>query len=321
MRLNPPVLIIAYSRPNGVEQLIEESIKNDVTSFYVSIDGPKPGASNTRQLEILEVVNKYRSNPLLRFELLVHPHNLGVGVAVIRALDWFFSCEEVGHVLEDDLILNSGFFDFSRKALSIFEEIDHVRIISGTQLRNDLNDTQVNYSTNYPMIWGWSTWRSAWLEMREGLLSRKKFSFTGKGSTRINYWATGANRVLDGKVDTWDTPLAAEFNLRKWQCIMPPVNLICNAGDDSMASHTSKGTIGLNREVMPLPQNIDFAVLPTSEETGDYNVFLEQEVFKIRFKHYFLPLFVILADRITYREKISPLSARLISSKLKPKVP
>jgi hypothetical protein len=318
---NPAVLIIAYARPEGVEQLIIESIKNDVTLFYVSIDGPKPGASNSKQLEILKVVSKFQSNPLLKIEILVHPINLGLGVAVITALDWFFGIEKVGHIFEDDLIIDSGFFEFSRKALAFFGDVDDVRMITGTQLRSDLNSTQDHFSTNYPMIWGWSTWRSSWIEMRDGLLSRKKFSFVKRGSTRINYWAAGANRVLDGKVDTWDTPLAAEFRLRNWQCVLPPVNLVSNIGDDSMASHTSNGTFGLHREIMKLPRNIKFTNRSRYEEIKKYNTFLEQEIFKIRFKHYFLPFFVVLTDRINYRNKISPLSARLMSCLSNSKAP
>ena len=247
---NYPALIIAYARPDGVRNLIQSCVTNEVTNIYVAIDGPKSEEMKFKQDQIIEVINSFRRIPGLTITVLKREKNLGVGVGVISAIDWFFEQEESGHILEDDLTVTADFFSFSRVCLAQFSENLKVYMISGTEITGlDTGESSVFWS-NYPMIWGWSTWRDRWINMRKGLLQKKSLTFSNFFSYTSNYWMVGANRVLDGLVDTWDTPLAAEFHSREWLTVLPPVNLVSNFGDDGNASHTQGGSIGLNLPIL-----------------------------------------------------------------------
>lgn len=305
----PPVLIISYSRPNGVRSLIESCINNGVKDLYIAIDGPKNGESGFFQNEILNVISSYSQIKALKINVLRRQINLGVGVGVISAIDWFFSHEKYGHILEDDLFVDSGFFDFSRLALTKFADDRSVYMISGTEIMG--NSSNSAHWCNYPMIWGWSTWVDRWLEMRRGLLNRKRERFPLYFSPRHNYWAVGANRVLDGKVDTWDTPLAAEFISRKWLCLLPPCNLVSNHGNDASASHTTWESFGLNLPVSRLTSNIDFVSNSTKYQIRSYNRQLEKQVFKIQKRHAMLPIYSLIADRENFKLTQPPLNERL----------
>jgi hypothetical protein len=309
----PPVLIISYSRPNGVRNLIEACILNKVSELYIAIDGPKNGSDGRLQNEILQVINSFSYVKDLNVKVLSRKKNLGVGVGVITAIDWFFSQEKFGHILEDDLKVDSGFFNFSREALTKFTDDKNVFVISGTEITGDQTISNSAHWCNYPMIWGWSTWADRWILMRKGLLERKKTKITLLSTARNNFWSVGANRVLDGKVDTWDTPLAAEFISNRWLCLIPPRNLVSNFGNDANASHTFNGSHGLNLPIFVLSGEVDFNSGFTETRIRKYNKQLEKDVFRIKRKHIFLPIYSRLKDQNNYKLVNTPLIERLNS--------
>lgn len=309
-----PVLIISYARPDGVRNLIQSCIVNNVTDIYIAIDGPKSEEMKIRQDQIIEVVNSYAQIPGLKLNVLKREKNLGVGVGVITAIDWFFEQEECGHVLEDDLTVSADFFKFSRMCLDEFSQNSNIYMISGTEITGMEEGNSSIFWTNYPMIWGWSTWRDRWFVMRGGLLERKTLTFSNYFSRRFNYWIVGANRVLDGLVDTWDTPLAAEFFSRGWLTIIPPVNLVSNFGDDKNASHTHGGSLGLKLPILEIPKVIDLYSNNNRKSITRYNRYLEEYIFRIRRKHLFLPVYSLLVDRFIYKGKHLSLLQRLKSA-------
>jgi hypothetical protein len=261
-------------------------------------------------------VKLFSDKPKLKLKVLRQDKNLGVGVGVISAIDWFFGEVECGHILEDDLLVSSGFFQFSRTCLTSFAQDSRVMMVSGTEITGQWRDQSAILWSNYPMIWGWSTWRDRWIVMRAGLLTRKTSNVHNFPSPTNCYWSIGANRVLDGKVDTWDTPLAAEFMIRGWLSVIPPVNLVSNFGDDGNASHTQSGSLGLNLPIMDLPRGVKILDSRNLDKIKSYNKYLERNIFLIRKKHLFLPFYSLLVDRFKYRNRNKPLIERLSSSSI-----
>ena len=308
----PPVLILAFLRHYGVKRLIESCLENDVSRIYISIDGPRSDSDRSIQQEMLEIIREFQSVTPTQIFVQRHEQNLGVGVGVISGLDWFFSHEDSGHILEDDLHVDSNFFAFSRLALLEFADYELVKMISGSQLLPAVPAGKDAHWSNYPMIWGWSSWSKKWKEMRDGLLQKKSFVCFRKDSDVINFWTVGANRVLDGKVDTWDTPLAAEFYRQKWLCIIPPSNLVTNSGDDLQAFHTKGDTFGMNLPISKLLSNVDFYSLSSPEIVDSYNKQLEKIVFKVKKRHFFSPLYSPFSKRNQLILKKAPLIDRLV---------
>jgi hypothetical protein len=307
----PALLILAFIRQHGVKRLIESSLENDVSRIYISIDGPRSDSDRSIQEEMLEIIRDFQLDTTTQIFVQRHEVNLGVGVGVISGLDWFFSHEDSGHVLEDDLQVDSNYFTFSRLALLEFANHQSVKMVSGSKLIPTAASGKDVPWSNYPMIWGWSSWSDKWKEMRDGLLQRKSFAYFRKGSIVTNFWAIGANRVLDGKVDTWDTPLAAEFYRQKWICIIPPSNLVTNSGDDLQAFHTKADTFGLNLPIGKLSSNLDFYSLSSSECVNRYNKQLEKIVFKVKKRHLFSPLYSPFSKSNQLKLKMAPLANRL----------
>jgi hypothetical protein len=225
----------------------------------------------------------------LPIEIWSREENLGVAKAIISALDWFYSCEEFGIILEDDLTVGSDFLDFISRNKTLLECDDRILLISGNQF--DLHH-QVYSSrnwTNYPLIWGWATTHAKWKVIRDGILS-SEISFWTKPFNRIeNFWRVGALRVRSGEVDTWDIPFAYFMRKTETLCLMPSENLVTNHGNDQFAAHTSSGRFPLNLASEKL---LEFNVVtkPDRKDIRNYNRFLEQFVFGIRAKHSLLLL-------------------------------
>jgi len=298
--MNLAVLVIGYSRPTGITNLIKSLILNGITKIYLSLDGPKNIRDIENQIIIQNEIDKISVNSDIQIKVLRQEFNLGIAVAVIGAIDWFFAQEDCGVILEDDLVISREFLSFTSSCLDKYLNNPNVWMISGSQLLSNFSSNLETIWTNYPMIWGWATWAQKWKEMRSCLIREKKTTLSQTLNYRYIYWKVGAKRVLSGKVDTWDTPLAFEFKVQNKFCILPPLNLVSNMGFDDMASHTISRENGVGTPIEMSYKRIILNSSPAINQVYEYNRLLESEIFRIRFKHFFLPFNSFLFDHFRF---------------------
>jgi hypothetical protein len=298
--MNLAVLIIGYSRPTGITNLIKSLTLNGVAKIYISLDGPKDIRDIENQKIIQDEILKFSTNGSIEIKVLKQERNLGIAVAVIGAIDWFFSQEDCGLILEDDLLISPEFLTFAYLGLEKYSKSPNVWMISGSQLLSKFTVKSETIWANYPMIWGWATWAQKWKEMRSYLIRDKKTTFFQTLNYRYLYWKVGAKRVLSGKVDTWDTPLAFEFRVQNKFCILPPINLVSNMGFDKMATHTTSIGNGVGSPIETSKKLITFTADPDINQVNKYNQKLESNIFKIRFRHLFLPYTSFLFDNFKF---------------------
>src|SRR5262245_21052050 len=107
-RDEPPVLFLIFNRPGTTAQVMEAIRIARPPRLYIAADGPRdrPGekelCARTRQIAT-DINWPCQSKTLFR------ERNLGCGISVSGALDWFFSQEEDGIILEDDCVPSSSF--------------------------------------------------------------------------------------------------------------------------------------------------------------------------------------------------------------------
>ncbi len=289
-----PALIIAYSRPEGVRSLLESLSRSGCPRVYISVDGPRNVRDAENQSQIALCVREFKDS--LEVVHLQRERNLGVGAGVISAIDWFFSKESRGIILEDDLVISEQFLKFAESALEDFSNDDEVWMISGTQVFMDYQRTESVCWANYPMIWGWASWASKWVQMRRVLIESKPIRISKLLSPRYNFWRVGGNRALRGLVDTWDIPLAFEFQQHMKLCVIPPVNLVSNTGNDEFAAHTSQSTWPMNIPLGILPENLNYCIDQRLSMASIYNHKLERSIFRVKFRHAFLSLVAPIID-------------------------
>lgn len=230
-----PVLIICYRRYENVLKLVAHLHSSGVSHVYLALDGKSEGTSDDREsfLANLELLCKKAGMSL---EMWIRPNNLGPAVSIITAIDWFFTKENFGVILEDDLEIGTDTIPFFQQSLKEYRDDFRVAIISGSNFWG-YESSSLMWSS-FPITWGWATWKDRWNELRQVFFSTDTdFVKSGELNERL-FWKVGLHRCLSGRQDAWDIPFASYFRSLKRVCVFPSVNLISNIGVDVFAGNT-----------------------------------------------------------------------------------
>lgn len=298
-----PALVLTYNRPDSAFKICKQLAEFGALSIFVSIDGGRTEELRMNQEELVSSLQTLAIQYGLPISIRHSAKNLGVAAGVISGLDWFFEQVESGYIFEDDLIFNEDFLDFSDLGLEKFRDDEVVWMISGNQY---LNSNSI--WTNYPLIWGWATWKSKWIEFRGTLLNSKLSFFKRTTRFRVRqFWQTGYSRALNGSLDSWAVPYASQMLSRQKLGLLPPVNLVSNVGVDNFASHTHNFAWHTDWEIGNLSDFPNFLnawnVDPQLRTSSAQNKLLEKEIYRIRARHFFIFIYSWLFDSYRFDKR------------------
>ena len=236
-----PVLVIAYRRPEKVFRVLEAICSQGPRTIYLFCDGPSTNADGKAQREIARIAAGLRPefSVITRFET----SHLGLRSAVTASLDWFFSLENAGIILEDDIVPSAEFFVFCDGALDHYRHDNRIQQVSGSNIFGTLLRSSGRHFLSTRMEgWGWATWADRWHDFRsceelpEALTFNPLFSY-GLAEEILK----GHRRAQLGELDTWDYTWAWYALTKKRLCLVSKVNLTKNIGFDNSATHTRRG--------------------------------------------------------------------------------
>jgi hypothetical protein len=159
----PPVLILAFSRPDVTAKVIEAIRAARPSRLFFAVDGPREGREAEREkvMQVRRLAQRVDWDCELR--TLFREANLGCKVSVSQAITWFFEQVEDGIILEDDCVAHPSFFPFAADLLDRYRDDERVVMISGDNFQLGRRRTVYDYYfSRYTHIWGWATWRRAW---------------------------------------------------------------------------------------------------------------------------------------------------------------
>ena len=114
VKVEASILLLLYNREKVTRGLIERL--KSIGSFrkiYVAVDGPKNSVEDALKVEAVK--SAVRDIDFCDdVKLLFRSSNLGCKFGVSQAIDWFFSFEDEGIILEDDCYPSLQFFQFTR---------------------------------------------------------------------------------------------------------------------------------------------------------------------------------------------------------------
>jgi len=243
-----PILVIAFNRPDHLSVLLDRLRSVGASKLYVAIDGPR--VSRVGEDDKVKSCHSLVSGIDWDCDVqtLFHPENLGCGLGVSTAITWFFSKEERGIILEDDIIPDPTFFPYCTELLDRYENDSRVFAISGCNFvpssEQSWPDQPYRFS-QVPHIWGWATWRRSWQQhnldisgWRKRLPLRTLFSRSGRSLPASVYWTSTFELLARKEVDTWDGQLVlAAMESDQWTATSN-VNLVENIGFGLSATHT-----------------------------------------------------------------------------------
>lgn len=241
MGLNCAVLVIAYNKPEHLARVLEVLSHDLPQKLYVHIDGPKVEAeSRETHLRVIETVRSFESK-FPRIILKTQSSNLGGRLGVLEALNWFFSNEAAGLIVEEDVLPIGDYSNFTENALQV---IDQSPTIKFACLFNPGISSNSAFLLSHWVPWGWATSSKNWQEIqdkiaRDGALLH--FNLFQLGPRRrigvILYLNSILEKVKNGQVATWDAEIHAAIISTSAKVIFPKVALSKHIGIGTGATH------------------------------------------------------------------------------------
>ena len=261
-----PILLITFNRPDHTRRVLNEILKQEPLSLYVSQDGAREGNENDRVKcqDVRNVVNELTDAYAVgqkdfMLHTLYQEKNLGCGSGPQAGITWFFENVEQGIIMEDDCLAHPDFFPYCEELLNRYKGTE-VKFINST-LYDDRWKCDGSYGFSHYMVTGaWAAWRSTWqgfdLDLKD--MSALKFAWrvyrlTGNLAEAEWWWyQVRAIQQDKNKKSYWDYQMQIHLFRQNALTIHPAVNLISNIGFDAEGTHT-KGNDGRgDREVYPI---------------------------------------------------------------------
>jgi hypothetical protein len=243
--LHTPVLFIVFNRIDTAARVFEAIKAAKPRKLYIAADGPRKKVAGEEQkcMEARRVADKVDWDCELK--TFFRDENDGTRYGIVKAIDWFFSHEEEGIILEHDCLPSPFFFEFCAELLAHFRHDHRVMHIGGTNLQfGQKRGDAAYYFSRIASIWGWAGWRRVWqgrdYEMTQFPLFEAEDQMINLfPERRIADWATAmARSVYEKKLVTWDYPYAFSILCNNGLSIVPNENLVSNIGFGAGATHT-----------------------------------------------------------------------------------
>ena len=202
--MNTPVLLITFNRPDHTRRVLEAIIAAEPKDLYVFQDGAREGNENDRVkcAEVRRVVEGLTNG----LDVVLHTNysdkNLGCGPGPMTALNWLFSENEMGIVMEDDAVPHPDFFTYAEELLLRYKDDKLVCAIGSMNVdKQKWGDGSYYFSMMNRNLCAWATWRRAWqhFDLRLMHVSRRQLSkallWYGCGVLEREYWCDRLDEV------------------------------------------------------------------------------------------------------------------------------
>ena len=234
-----PVLFIIFNRKDRALESFQPIKRYRPNKLYIAADGPRDNKTNETELckttrnAILEEINWD-----CEVHTLFREKNVGCGRGVSEAISWMFETEEYGIINEDDCLACDDFFLFCEELLPRYKNDEQITQINGFDMKYAEKSSNTYFFTSYPEIWGWATWKRAWVNIDFKMeefphikkMIWKRFCFK---EALIHYylWNRLYKHIQKGeKIYAWGFQWSIYVFMQNKLCINPKANLIINTG-------------------------------------------------------------------------------------------
>lgn len=174
-----PIILFTYNRPEHTRITLECLMANELADqsiLYIYCDGPKSG-SNQEQIDKIQKVKRVIRSVQWTKEVIIIESETNKGLAknVIEGVTEVVNRHDGAIVIEDDLLLSTGFLRYMNTALDKYKEEEKVEQISGFLFPIGLEKENSSFFLPLTNTIGWGTWKRAW----------DKIDFTAKGYEKL----------------------------------------------------------------------------------------------------------------------------------------
>ncbi len=245
--LNTPVAYIIFNRPRHTRETFAAIRHQQPYKLFIIADGPRLDHPTDfeRCQEVRKIVEKIDWPCEVLFNL--SDINLGCKQRVTTGLDWVFSQVDRAIILEDDILPSKDFFSFCEELLERYKSDDRISCITGNNFQDGQHRGKAEdsyYFSRYIHVWGWATWRRAWMYNNTSLSFWPEWKKTKEWRSKFDdynerrYWKQIFDKMFNNAIDTWDYHWTASVWIRGGLTATPNVNLVTNIGFGPEATHT-----------------------------------------------------------------------------------
>jgi hypothetical protein len=247
-----PILIFCFNRPRHVERLLHSLLLNDdfhSSKVFIFCDGPKSGSSKNEfeNIDLTRITVRHILRGI-NYELIERDYNFGLGLSIRAGLDFVFERYQSVIVLEDDLVVSTGFIKFMNYYLKALENEPKVWHINGFQRDSWLQAfvPEVFY-TGFMNCSGWATWKSKWNSIVWDYNYWNDKLIDDSFVNRIDYngFLGISHQIHLNKsyLRTWAVFWYLTINLNNGICLNPKYSFVQNNGDDGTGVNMGKTDI------------------------------------------------------------------------------
>ena len=246
-----PILFCIFKKTETTKKVFSAIRKSKPKKLYVSSDCWREGVAGEK--ENVEYLRKYVLENIdwdCEVYTKFNDKNHGSGKAMEASIDWFFSNEEMGIILEDDTLAAPDFFRFCAEMLQRYKDEESVYFINGTNegaVKNASGETYYfkkiyHFPEDVTQLWGWATWRRAWEKHDKKVLQieeyKRRFMNVQESDDydkylkdiRLRVFTNQTDLILKGANNVWDFKFKFSVLVNDGLCLVPDCNLVTNIG-------------------------------------------------------------------------------------------
>ena len=236
-----PALVIGYLNPDFLRKRILELLNSGFGPIYVFIDGCDVGEKVLQNRKCVDVAEEFvRSN--LVIDIHSPQSNLGQGKGIPYAINWFFSHQNFGLILEDDCQISPSLHSYiDDNSWRVLDPESEIAVLCASNIFPVHRAESVFLSPLFES-WGWATSSQKWskyycqhIEMIDVNEAVSKLHFVPKILRRrlARSWSIESRRIASGAQNTWALRFTLGILAKNGKCVFPRENQILHISHES----------------------------------------------------------------------------------------
>lgn len=281
-----PILVVVFNRPDKTRALVDQLLLFGRLDILVAADGPRNEVERVKTEEVRAIIGELSS--VHQVSTRFSKTNLGCGANVIGGIRWAFEKHDRLIIVEDDIKISQEFLDFCTHGLELHQNREDILCISSGPLVNlEHSEFPDTFLTRYPNIWGWATWRHAFIDYS---ITLEEYSvgdirrvltetFPGRPVHRA-YFMILLLLIRSGRIDGWDFQYYFMSWAKRMFALTPTRNLAQNIGFDADATHMKRAPENIARMADTINAPTALAAKP-AVPSEKYNRLIERDLWHI----------------------------------------
>lgn len=265
-----PIALFAYCRPEHTRKVLNGLRRNSVKKIYAFSDAAKTARQRGDVLQVRAIL---RAVDWCDITIIERETNYGLGKSIIDGINYVLARHERIIVIEDDIVMRPGAYEWVTSALNQYETSKEVMSIS--MFRYDAlvpDEANVAFFSQRIICSGWATYREAWNKFDKSV--KMLYEECLDRGINVLQWGEDIKWQVENSelLNLWAVGFVLTHLLHGGLSLIPVESTIVNIGFDGTGENTStRKDINVNLDSIDIPVTLPskwpIAVLHAQSQT------------------------------------------------------